>query len=350
MGAIAELLIVFDRSPEKPGDRLQAQFTEERSNNSQENKGKSGGKERDCFVKLWKRMLCLSAPSMNPLISIQPEFLEPFYTNPDSLLGLDPAEQLAIASTAIATPELLQVLAISADPMVAEAARLNVNCPEADQAETFEELLGQMDLGQNDRLAVELMKLGPVPMAFVSRWVPAEYLLANLKLPSLPLKYRLEVLDRLAQEATLASRLEVAAALETPVEILHQFIGALEPELRQVTQQNPNCPPELVNLIEAQWAIATDWNTDRQQLTQLSQSPWPRIRLAVAQNPETPESILSCLAQDYVLVVQQAVAQNPTTAETVLDQLVDHTDPQIQKNIALHRNLSADSQLALLKR
>jgi hypothetical protein len=288
---------------------------------------------------------------MNLLIPIQPEFLEPFYTDSKSLLGLNPAEQLAIASAAIATPELLQVLATSADPMVAEAARLNVNWgTEADQAEKLEELLGQMELGQNDRLAVELMKLGPVPMALVSRWVPAEYLLANLKLPSLPLKYRLQVLDRLAHETTLAPRLEVAAALETPVEILQRFIGTLEPELRQVTQQNPNCPPDLVNLIESQWAIATDWNTDRQQLIQLSQSPWPRIRLAVAQNPETPEPVLSRLAQDSVLGVQQAVAQNPATTEAVLDQLADHTDPQIQKSIALHINLSAYSQLALLER
>jgi hypothetical protein len=41
-------------------------------------------------------MLCLSAPSMNLLISIQSEFLEPFYADPESLLGLDLSEQFAI--------------------------------------------------------------------------------------------------------------------------------------------------------------------------------------------------------------------------------------------------------------
>jgi Leucine rich repeat variant len=209
-------------------------------------------------------------------------------------------------------------------------------------------ILNRTDLGQNDRLAVELLKLGPVPMALVSPWVPSDLLLDNLKIPSLPLKYRLQVLARLAQNPSLQPRLEVAADAETPLAILQQFIGALEPELRQATQQNPNCPPRLIELVEDQLTIASDWDTKAAQLIQLGQSVWPRIRLAVAQNPSTPAATLQDLANDEYFAIQQAIAQNPSTPAAIVTQFTDHPNVKIQTVIASRPDLPEALQLKLL--
>ena len=220
---------------------------------------------------------------------------------------------------------------------------------------TFEEAaqavwawLEETDLGQNDRLALELLKLGPLPVACLSPWVPADKLLVASQQAAMPLHYRQAYQERLGTVSELEPRLEVAAAKDTPVALLEKLVGALEPEVRALAQQNPSCPTTLVTLVEEQWAIASSEATDPEELTQLAQSPWPWIRRAVASNLAASEAALNRLAHDAVEAIQVAVAENPAATESVLSQLAEHPNLRIQTAVAENPGLPEALQLLFL--
>ncbi|MEH2178011.1 hypothetical protein [Nostoc sp.] len=123
-------------------------------------------------------------------------------------------------------------------------------------------------------MAVELLKIGPVPPCFFSEWVPAERLIQGLGNSQMPLRYRLQLLQRLSQEPSLEARLQVAESPETPSTILEQLAGDLELPVQLAVKFNPSCPPSLIELVEGQYALAFDWNTDSEQLAMLGQSRW----------------------------------------------------------------------------
>lgn len=197
-----------------------------------------------------------------------------------------------------------------------------------------DEMLRSRQLGQNDRLAVELLKIAPVPEYFLSEWVPAERLIQGLHNPYMPLRYRLKLLERLALYPTLEPRLQVAESPETPLAVLEQLAGDLELPVRLAVKFNSSCPPQLIELVEGQYAAANDWNTDAEQLAMLGQSRWAWVRLAVAQNPSTPATTLMQLARDEVFKIQLAVAHNPGTPAEILAVLASET--AIQAAVAGH--------------
>lgn len=221
---------------------------------------------------------------------------------------------------------LLEVLVNSPNSQIAEAAQLHVNwAGEMGEGwqEAVDEILRSRQLGQNDRKSVELLKIAPVPEYFLSEWVPAERLIQGLRNPYMPLRYRLKLLARLAQEPTLEPRLQVAESNETPLAVLEELAGDLELPIRLAVKFNPSCPPQLIELVEGQHTAATDWNTDAEQLAILGQSRWAWVRLAVAQNPNAPVETLMQLAGDALLKIQLAVAQNPETPASVLAVLAE---------------------------
>ncbi len=187
-----------------------------------------------------------------------------------------------------------------------------------------------------------MLKLGPVPPCFLSEWVPAEPLIEGLRNPYMPLKYRLQLLERLAQEPNLEPRLQVAESPETPLAVLEQLAGDLELPIRLAVKFNPSCPPALIELVEGQYAVASDWNTDSEQLAMLGQSRWAWVRLAVAQNPSATAETLMQLAGDAVYKVQLAVAKNPETPTDVLAVLAVHQDKAIQAAVAEHGNATEE--------
>ena len=148
---------------------------------------------------------------MRSLLSVNPSDLARFSTNPAELLTESLEFQIAVA-THLATPRnLLEILANSDNAEIAEAAQLHVNYAgelAVDGQDIVDEKLKNRYLGQNDRLAVELLKIAPVPAYFLSEYVPPEYLIQGLNNPYLPLRYRLQLLTRLAQEPTLEPRLQ----------------------------------------------------------------------------------------------------------------------------------------------
>lgn len=277
--------------------------------------------------------------------------LQPFLDNPESLALQAGDLQLAIANHATTPRHLLDVLIRSSDPQVAEAARLHVNWAEEitqNWREAAEAAVQNAQLGQNDRLAVELLKFAPVPDCFLSEWVPASPLIEGLQNPYLPWRYQLKLLERLADEPTLEPRLQVAESPRSPLPLLEHLAGDLNIPIRLAVKNNPSCPPQLIELMEGQYAVAANWNSDVEELAKLGESRWDWIRLAVAQNPNTPAETLMKLAADSLLKIQFAVVKNPHTPETVLAVLAAHPDREMQAAVAEHPNATEEILLQLL--
>ncbi|MEH2239790.1 hypothetical protein [Nostoc sp.] len=281
---------------------------------------------------------------MELLRSLTISDLEPFLAEPTQLNTQPVALQLAVASYSQTPRPLLEVLVNSPYAPVAEAAQLHINWAgeiSEDGQNAVEEVLKSRYLGQNDKLAVELLKIAPVPHFFLSEWVPSQYLIQALSNPYLPPRYHLKLLERLAQEPSLEPRLQVAESPEAPLAILESLAGDLELAIRLAVQYNPSCPPELVRLVQGQYAIACDCDTDAEQLANLAQSRWDSIRLAVAQNPSTSEETLLVLAEDKVFKIRLAVAKNSVTSAQVLAVLAE-SDEEIQAVVAGHDNATEE--------
>lgn len=287
---------------------------------------------------------------MRPLQPVSVSDLQRFLSLPEELLQESRDLQLAIASFPDTPRSLLEVLVNSPDAQVAQTASLHVKfAGEITDGwqQIVDALLQEQQLGQNDRLAVELLKLGPVPPYFLSEWVPAERLIEGLRNPHMPLKYRLQLLERLAQEPTLEPRLQVAESPETPLTVLEQLAGDLELPIRLAVKFNPSCPPPLIELVEGQHTIASDWNTDVEQLAMLGQSRWAWIRLAVAQNPSASSETLMQLASDGAYKIQLAISRNPLTPTEALNLLANHFVHEIQTAVAKHPKTSEQALLKL---
>ncbi|MDY6804464.1 MAG: hypothetical protein SXA11_11750 [Cyanobacteriota bacterium] len=278
-------------------------------------------------------------------------YIQPFLDNPQELINQSIEIQLAVANNPATPRELLELLAASDNPEVATAAQNHVNWAgelTEDCHEAAEKLLRNSNLGQNDRLAVELLKFAPVPEWFLSKWVPASRLcLANNYLPR---RWQVQFLERLAREDSLEPRLRVAESPHTPVSILEELAGDWEMPLRVAVQYNPNCPPDTVAFAESQQAIASNWDTDPQQLAELAESRWSWVRLAVAQNPSSPPSVLEKLAGGDFDLIQEAVARNPSSPTAALEKLMEVDEDSMRQALAKHPRASEGMLLSLVPR
>ena len=276
---------------------------------------------------------------MEKLIPLSAKVLKSFSDTPEAILTEDISLQIAVASHADTPRSLLEALANSDRPEIAEAAQMHVNyggeLTEAWQA-ALEDKLKFRYLGQNDRLGVELLKIASLPVYFLSEYVPPEYLIQGLKNPYLTKSDREQLLFRLAKEQNLEPRLQVAESLDTPVAILEQLMGDIELSIRIAVEYNPNCPLEFAESVKEQHQVASNWDTNSQKLEDLSNSSWNWIRLAVAQNPSASEETLLKLAEDRVFKIQLAVAKNIVTSPNVLQVLAEHSSKDIQTKVAKH--------------
>ncbi|MEL6494476.1 MAG: hypothetical protein AAFQ41_05040, partial [Cyanobacteria bacterium J06623_7] len=184
---------------------------------------------------------------LQQLIELDTDTLKSFCHRPELILAEDIALQIAVA-THINTPRnLLEILASSEMPEIAEAAQMHVSYGgELDRnwEDAVEAKLKSRYLGQNDRLAVELFKIAPLPIYFLSEYVPPEYLIQGLENPYLTKRDRLQLLTRLARESTLEPRLHAAESVDTPIAVLEELIGDLESSVRIAVQHNPNFSEE----------------------------------------------------------------------------------------------------------
>lgn len=209
---------------------------------------------------------------MQALLSVSAAQLQAFVEAAEQLLQQSEELLLAIASNHNTPRSLLEILVNSPFEQVAEAARLHINyAGEAGDnwQQLVDDILTSRQMGQNDLLVVELLKLGVVPPSFLSEWIPAERLIQALQNIQMPVRYRLQLLERLAQEETLEPRLFVAESPETPLTVFEQLAGDLDLAIRLAVKSNSSCPATLIKLVESEYAIASNWSRDRQQLESL---------------------------------------------------------------------------------
>ena len=201
---------------------------------------------------------------MQSLHRVSTSDLERFLDAPEELLGESKEMQIAIATFSETPRSLLEILVNSDYSEVVEVARLHVNWvgeERGDFREVVSEVLLDKDLGENDRLAVELMKFSPVPPEFLSEWVPVDKLIQGLKNQYMPLRYRLKLLERLSNKGELEARLQVAEYRETPVSILEFLAGDIDLAVRLAVEYNDNCPLNVVGFVKSQYDLASDWNS-----------------------------------------------------------------------------------------
>ena len=279
---------------------------------------------------------------MQPLHRISASDLQTYLETPEELLTESEEIQIAVASFSETPRSLLEILVNSDCSTVVEVARLHVNFAgeiTGDYQETVTELLQNLDLGQNDRLAVELMQFAPVAPCFLSEWVPESPLIQGLQNEYMPLQYRLQFLERLSQSDKLEARLIVAESLETPISLLELLAGDLELAVRLTVESNPNCPSEVVELVKSQHDLGDDWDADFERLRELGESRWSWIRLTVAQNPFAPEDVLMKLATDGVFRIRLGVGKNPNVGEEALHQLYSGHKNEIKKRDNLQASI-----------
>ena len=283
---------------------------------------------------------------MMQLSKVSARDLQRFLDTPGELLEESEEMQIAIATFSETPRNLLEVLMESNYSAVVEVVRLHVDWVDKareDYRQVVSGILRDKDLGENDRLAVELMRFAPVPPEFLSEWVPFRCLIQGLKNQYMPLRYRLKLLERLSNQGELEARLKVAESKETPVSILELLAGDLDLAVRLATEYNDNCPSEVIELVKTQHDLASNWDADLEQLEELGQSNWGWVRLAVAQNPFTPVQTLKLLSEDGLLEIQLAIAKNPKTQKWILEGLSKHPDNQIRATVAEHPNITGEA-------
>ncbi|MGB3650741.1 MAG: hypothetical protein WBA41_05955 [Rivularia sp. (in: cyanobacteria)] len=284
------------------------------------------------------------------LLQISASDLQIFSESPEELLRESEEIQIAVATFPETPRSLLAVLVNSDYSSVVEVARLHVNFAgeiAGNYREIVAEVLQNLDLGQNDRLAVELMKFAPVSPDFLSEWVPVSRLIQGLHNEYMPLRYRLQLLERLAVSEKLEARLVVAESSEAPVTLLELLAGDLELAVRLTVECNGNCALDVVELVKSQHDLAGNWDAEVERLRELGESRWSWIRLKVAENPFAPEDVLMKLATDKLATdrlatdklfrVRLAVAKNPNTTARVLGVLAE-SDKEIQIAVVEHPN------------
>ncbi|MEM1394740.1 MAG: hypothetical protein AAGG00_15905 [Cyanobacteria bacterium P01_H01_bin.150] len=283
---------------------------------------------------------------MQSLYRINASDLQRFLETPEELLRESEEIQIAFASFSDTPQSLLEVLVESDYSSVVEVARLHVNFADEiaeDYQEIVSEVLRNRDLGENDSLAVELMQFSAVAPCFLSEWVPQSWLIQGLHNEYMPLRYRLQLLERLSQSDKLEARLVVGESLEAPVSLLELLAGDLELAVRLTVECNENCPSEVIELVKSQHDLANDWDADVERLRELGESRWSWIRLTVAQNPFAPEDVLMKLARDEEFRIRLAVAKNPNTTAEILAVFVENSGKEIQSVVVKHPNAGEET-------
>lgn len=171
-----------------------------------------------------------------------------------------------------------------------------------------------------------------------------------------------------------------------PLEIVEEFSQSDDNILRlgvaqRKTADNPKLQAE-TELTDEEWALRTP--TPVSVLEKLANDPSPQVRLALADNHNTPAEVLRSLAEDVFIVLDSitsldelhcSIVENPATpvdvlesfmdfpsvrvrkklcyrfselSETVLAQLVNDPDPEVRKSLAFNTDLPHDLTMQLV--
>ncbi len=286
---------------------------------------------------------------------LQPSDLQPFLNQPESLINQSLEFQLAVTNYLQTPRQFLEVLVNNSPyPQVVKTAKLHVNLVGEigdNWREVAEAAIKNAPLEQNDRLVAELLKIAPVPEYLISEWIPGDILIEGLENPYLPQSGKVKLLEILADSTIIEERLKAAAHQDTPKETLEILAGDLELPIRIAVKYRDDTLEDVIEVIENQYEIASNWDTNPQQLAELASSKWSWIRQAVARNFYTTVEVLRELAGDGEEKIQLAIckhdasrnARNLATPGEVLDLLVNHGWGEVTESIAKHPNASEDA-------
>ncbi len=130
-----------------------------------------------------------------------------------------------------------------------------------------------------------------------------------------------------------ASRIAIAESEYADVELLRQLGGSrsIHPRVRGAVASNPNTPEDLVRdlagqAIAARAGAARNPKTPEELLRKLSEDDKEEVRLGCASNESTPEDILREFALEENLEFRRTIAKNRATPSDILEKLATSGD------------------------
>lgn len=244
--------------------------------------------------------------------------------------------QLAVAAHAQTTVSALQKLLKSRYSKVAAVARLRLDWAGDKKKGWLEEAnqiiqnteLGNKDIEDLENLA-KTARSGERAMA------------SNISAEG-------KMLEDLAREKNWQVRLEVAKNPNTPETILEYLARDSEFWVRLEVAHNPNTPGRILEEL-----VMDDYSQLRSLISEKTDPPasliadilgpeaefW--IAVEVAQNPNTPVSLLERLAKHNQAGVRESVAKNYNLTASLIKQLAEDEDFKVICNLALNPNTPA---------
>ncbi|MEL6458650.1 MAG: hypothetical protein AAFQ91_10435 [Cyanobacteria bacterium J06621_15] len=156
------------------------------------------------------------------------------------------------------------------------------------------------------------------------------------------------MLERLGKSTIIEERLTAASHPDTPRQTLEILAGDVELPIRIAVKYRDDDFDDVIEIVESQYEIASDWETLALELVELARSKWSWIRQSVARNFNAPVEVLRELVGDGEEKVQLAIARNLATPGEVLDLLMNHGWGEVTESIAKHPNASEDALVKLL--
>jgi Leucine rich repeat variant len=290
----------------------------------------------------------------------------------DETLERDSETLKALLVVNLATPDVLEVLAIDNDADLRKGVAQHAGVPSsileklaADDDEDVRaiaranlrgtgerfELVARLEAGETNLTPDELEQASDVgvwafklavqqanaPMMLLERaaqsedWRVREAAARNPNLSG-------ELLEKLAQDSDRDVRAAIAANTHLNAETLERLLGDTSEEVRAVAVQHPHAPKNLLDDLER--AKTLDANLTVPELEKLAESSeWAR-RVA-AQHPKMPAATLERFATHEDWYTRQAVARNESASANVLEVLAQDSDADVRGAVAANRNVSA---------
>jgi Leucine rich repeat variant len=273
-----------------------------------------------------------------------PEVLEVLAIDNDADVRKGVAQHLGVPS------RILEQLAADDDEDVRAIARANLRGAGGGAGERFE-LVARLEVGEMNLNANELERASDVgvwafklavqqsnaPMMLLEKaaqsedWRVREAAARNPNLSG-------ELLEKLALDSDRDVRAAIAANTHLNAETLERLLGDTSEEVRAVAVQHPHAPKNLLDDLER--AKTLDANLTVPELEKLAESSeWAR-RVA-AQHPKMPAATLERFATHEDWCTRQAVARNESAPVNVLEVLAQDSDADVRGAVAANRNVSA---------
>ncbi|MDY6783554.1 MAG: hypothetical protein SW833_13590 [Cyanobacteriota bacterium] len=244
-----------------------------------------------------------------------------------------------IAQSESASPQLLQHLSLSQEPLVREAVAANPNTP----IETLFKLAREFPEQFLDNPVFSLLALEYPNLVDA---IPKEALIPLLRCDRVPDFLVQQALNHpSASRAYAVFREAVASDPYTPTSKLDRLAIDNKKSVRIAVAKNPNTLASTLKQLATdkeslvRIAVAKHLNTSASTLDQLvTDKELSSVLTAVAKHFKTPIPILERLAADKNTFVREAVAKNRNTLASTLERLAADKEELVRKAVAQNRD------------